>query len=126
MKNYTVKEQYLSNWGEWTTTDTVVSEDEVNRLAEEWDKPVDELLAELDEIQYKPVIEAEQRQEGAPATAYWAIDAVNAAEKPDEYGMLPLFELVYYGDDPETIDWDEPDEIRTEGYQWDTKDQRKC
>ena len=47
---YHVKEEYLSLWGEDTTEDTVVTQDELERLADEWGKPVDELLEQLTEI----------------------------------------------------------------------------
>ena len=125
MKNYTIKPEYLSLWGEGTTEDTIITDGEVQRLAQEWEKPAEEILAQLEEITYTPVGEAELRQEGAPAEAYWAVDAVNAGERPDEYGMVSLYELVYYGDDPEEIDWDEPDVIRATGYCWDLDARRR-
>lgn len=50
MKRYHILPDYLSLWGEYTTTETVITQDEVERLAAEWDKPIEELLAELEEI----------------------------------------------------------------------------
>lgn len=47
MKRYTVKEDYLTAWGEDTTTDTIITGDEVFRLAYEWDVPVADLLEQL-------------------------------------------------------------------------------
>lgn len=118
MKNYTIKPEYLSLWGDGTTEETVVTEDELHRLVQEWDKPEEELLEQLREIEYIPVSEAELRQEGFPATAYWAVDAVNADERADKDGTVDLWELVYYGDDPDQIDWENPDLIRATGYGW--------
>lgn len=44
---YTVKPDYLSNWGEEVTEETVITQEELERLAEEWEKPVAELLEQL-------------------------------------------------------------------------------
>ena len=48
MKQYRVKPEYEELWG--TSTDTVISEEEVKRLATEWDKPEAELLEQLEEV----------------------------------------------------------------------------
>lgn len=50
MKKYHIKPDYLSQWGEDTTMETVVTLEEVERLAAEWDMPIEELLAQLEEI----------------------------------------------------------------------------
>ena len=125
MKNYTIKPEYLSLWGEGCTEDTVITENELQRLAQEWEKSEEELLDQLREIEYIPVGDAELRQEGSPSTAYWAVDAVNADERADEDGTVELWELVYYGDDPERIDWDNPDVIRATGYSWIISENRR-
>ena len=44
---YTVKPEYLDQWGEDVTEDTIITQDELERLAAEWDKPVEELLEQL-------------------------------------------------------------------------------
>lgn len=48
--NYHIKEEYLSLWGEETTTETIITQDELERLAAEWEKPVEELLKQLEPI----------------------------------------------------------------------------
>ena len=48
MKLYTVCAD-PSTWGSDCTADTIISSDEVKRLSEEWEKPVEELLTELTE-----------------------------------------------------------------------------
>lgn len=50
MKRYHVKPEYLSEWGEWMDEDSIVTQEEVERLASEWEKPVEELLEQLVEI----------------------------------------------------------------------------
>lgn len=51
MKKYRIIEEYLDNWGEDVTADYVVTREEVERLASEWEVPVDELLEQLEEIE---------------------------------------------------------------------------
>lgn len=50
MKTYHIKPEHLSEWGDQTTEDTVVTFAEVVDLAREWDTTVDELLDQLEEI----------------------------------------------------------------------------
>lgn len=50
MKKYHIKPDYLSQWGEDTTTETVVTLEEIERLSAEWETPIEELLTELEEI----------------------------------------------------------------------------
>lgn len=50
MKRYHILPDYLSQWGEDTTTETVITQDEVEQLAADWEKPIDELLTQLEEI----------------------------------------------------------------------------
>ena len=47
---YHIMPEYLSEWGDQTTEDTVVTFAEVVDLAREWDVTVDELLDQLEEI----------------------------------------------------------------------------
>ena len=52
MKLYIVKPEHLDNWlahGE-SAGQVIVSEEEIRHLAREWDKPVDELMEQLEEI----------------------------------------------------------------------------
>ena len=48
MKLYTITGD-LSLWGPDTTEDTIITEDELQHLSEEWETPVEELLDDLDE-----------------------------------------------------------------------------
>jgi hypothetical protein len=50
MKTYHIKPDFLSEWGEECNEDTVITEDELRRLSEEWGIPVEELLDQLEEI----------------------------------------------------------------------------
>lgn len=50
LTRYTIKPEFLSMWGEDVTEDTVIDSAEVERLADEWGKPVAELLDQLTEI----------------------------------------------------------------------------
>ena len=50
LTRYTIRPEYLSLWGEDCTEDTVIDSAEVERLAAEWGKPVDELLEQLTEV----------------------------------------------------------------------------
>ena len=50
MTRYTIKPEYLSNWGEDCTEETIITDADVERLAQEWEMPVDQLLQQLIEI----------------------------------------------------------------------------
>ena len=56
MKYYTVKPEYLTLWGETVTEDPVIDTAEVERLAVEWEKPLDELLNQLTEVDRRVAI----------------------------------------------------------------------
>ena len=49
MKTYRIMPEYLTLWGEDTTEDTVITTEEIERLAAEWGKPVEELMDQLTE-----------------------------------------------------------------------------
>ena len=51
MKRYTIKSEFLSSWGDYCDEDTIIDTAEVERLAEEWETPVEELLEQLIEIE---------------------------------------------------------------------------
>ena len=44
---YKVKPEYFSEWGEDVNEETVITEQELERLSREWDKPIEELISEL-------------------------------------------------------------------------------
>lgn len=50
MKAYKIKEEYLDRWGEDVTADDIVTQEELERLASEWEIPVEELMEQLEEI----------------------------------------------------------------------------
>ena len=132
MKYYTIKPEYLALWGEEVTTETIITTAELARIASEWDKTVEDLTSQLNEVQMQdavaehfiPVTDAVIRQEGAPAEAYTALDCIRDDEEPDEDGCVPLYELVYYSD-AETTNYDEPNDIRITGYGWHIASQRR-
>lgn len=57
MKYYLINPDFLSLWGEDCTEDTVIDDAEVERLAAEWEKPVEELLAQLEEAPFSKAYE---------------------------------------------------------------------
>lgn len=58
MKMYRVKEEYFDDWGFGESySDAPISEEEIERLAKEWDKPVEELMEQVEEIE-KPSAKA--------------------------------------------------------------------
>lgn len=44
---YTIKPEYLNLWGEDVTEETIIDAAEIERLSEEWDKPIEELMDQL-------------------------------------------------------------------------------
>jgi hypothetical protein len=50
MKTYTVKPKYLPLWGEDADENTIISQDDVERLATAWETSVEELLDQLEEV----------------------------------------------------------------------------
>ena len=51
MKRYRIKPEHLDEWGEDVTEDYIVTEEELAYLARQWEKPVEELLEDLEEIE---------------------------------------------------------------------------
>ena len=47
IKTYTIKPEYLELWGDDATEETIISEPELQHLAEEWNRSVDDLLQQL-------------------------------------------------------------------------------
>lgn len=53
MKTYKIKPEYLDLWEGGDTPsdpDRIITEDELNELSVEWEKPIEELLQQLEEI----------------------------------------------------------------------------
>lgn len=53
MKTYKIKPEYLDLWEGGDTPsdpDRIITEDELNELSAEWEKPIEELLQQLEEI----------------------------------------------------------------------------
>ena len=50
MKKYTVKPEYLPLWGAYADENTIISQDDIERFASDWEKPVEEILDQLEEI----------------------------------------------------------------------------
>lgn len=49
-KTYKVKEEYWSKWGAEVNENTIITEDEVNRLSAEWGVSHEDLVEQLEEI----------------------------------------------------------------------------
>lgn len=95
-------------------------------------------LIVVDGIVYRPIGDAEIRQELLPghrdASFYGSLLCVHAAETPDDLGTIALYELKYvlpdqedYENGPEwwdNIDWESPDDIVKSQYRWIASDQR--
>lgn len=47
---YRIKPEYLDEWGEDVTADYIITQDELEWLARQWDKSIDELLEQLEEV----------------------------------------------------------------------------
>ena len=56
MKLYGVKRQYLHNWTNEYVPGLVVDENELNYLAKAWDKPVEELLEQVEQLEENEVV----------------------------------------------------------------------
>lgn len=50
MKMYTIKPEYLPLWGEDADENTIITQDDVERLAADWETSVEELLEQLEEV----------------------------------------------------------------------------
>ncbi len=50
MKQYRIKAEFLSAWGNEVDENTIVDENEVKRLSREWGIPADDLMKQLDEV----------------------------------------------------------------------------
>lgn len=48
MKQYKIKPEYYDIWGAYEGNDTVTA-DEINRLANEWEMPVEALMEQVEE-----------------------------------------------------------------------------
>lgn len=47
MKKYIIKPEFIEHYGPEANAYTVLTEDDVERLAEDWEKPVEEILDQL-------------------------------------------------------------------------------
>ncbi len=50
MKKYTIKPEYWHLWGAHVDEKTIVTQDDVERFASDWEEPVEELLEQLDPL----------------------------------------------------------------------------
>lgn len=51
MKQYRIKAEFWSAWGNEVDENTIVDENEVKRLSCEWGIPVDDLAEQLEEVE---------------------------------------------------------------------------
>ena len=49
MKQYKIKPEFYDLWGAYEGNDTVTA-DTINDLAAEWEKPIDELMEQVEEV----------------------------------------------------------------------------
>ena len=54
MKQYRIKPEFWSAWGNEVDENSIVDENEVKRLSYEWGIPVDDLMEQLDEVDIDP------------------------------------------------------------------------
>ena len=50
MKTYTIMPEYLDQWGADADENTIITQDDVERLATDWETSVEELLDQLEEV----------------------------------------------------------------------------
>ena len=50
MKQYTIKPEYMPLWGEDADENTIITQDDVERFAADWEISVENLLKQLEEI----------------------------------------------------------------------------
>ena len=50
MKKYSIKPEYYDLWGAWEGNNTV-TEEQIKELSKEWEKPIDELMEQVEEIE---------------------------------------------------------------------------
>lgn len=83
MKRYTIKPEFLTAWGEDCTEDTLITGEEVTRLADAWGTSWAELLAQLIPAEDTPaavsVDNGHTYLEPAEAIAAVGFDAITAA-----------------------------------------------
>lgn len=74
MKYYGVKAQYVHKWTNDDVIGLVVDENELNYLAKAWDKPVEELLEEVELLEEDEIVVfASNGQPALPKQSYLAI-----------------------------------------------------
>lgn len=50
MKKYTIKSEYLPLYGEDADENTIITQEDIERFAADWEKPAEELLDQLEEV----------------------------------------------------------------------------
>lgn len=50
MKYFRIRPEFLTLWGEETTADTVVTMNDIEELAADWEKPVEDLMQQVEEV----------------------------------------------------------------------------
>ena len=98
MKYYTVRPEYADLWGENCHENTLVSDETVTRLVSDWDKPVDELLRQLEKVEVCSIDGTKYIVVGDRTTAGTGINAIIADEPSDDDGIVDLYELTDFVD----------------------------
>ena len=64
MKMYKLNSKEPETWGTEAYNGMIIDEDEVNRLGQEWDTSIDDLMEELEEIDYNQEVVREWKEIG--------------------------------------------------------------
>jgi len=92
-KYYTVRPEYADLWGEDCHENTLVSEETVADLSSEWEKPLEELLSQLEEATVYNIDGTNYIVVGDYTTAGAGVNAIKADEPSDDNGAVDLYEL---------------------------------
>lgn len=57
MATYKIKPEYIDLWGDEANDETVLTEDDIEMIAHGWEKPVDEIIDQLDPVNYEYAVE---------------------------------------------------------------------
>ena len=116
-KYYTVRPEYADLWGEDCHENTLVSEETVTDLSSEWDKPLEELLDQLEEVTVHTIDGINYIVVGDYTTAGAGVNAIIADEPSDDAGAVDLYELT-------DIVFDEPTTAVKTNYGWLLRERR--
>ena len=91
MKTYKVKEEFWSNWGTEVNENTIITEDEVNRLSAEWGVACEDLVEQLEEIS-QIWFAVQETSEDAWDYGSYSLDEAKEMLKEQGHGLIAVIE----------------------------------